>query len=114
MIDNLLSILKIGIKSVFTVKKYDSEILDEDLSRILFIRNYIEECTLYIKETHKGINVGEYVTELKKYALELFLMQCKDAIHDEEMNSEDFNLETNQKEDADFFNYIYDNLKYPE
>lgn len=26
MIDNLLSILKIGIRSVFTVKKYDSEV----------------------------------------------------------------------------------------
>lgn len=114
MIDNILTISKIGIRSVFTVKKYDSEILDEDLSRILFIRNYIEECLLYVKETSKDINAGECFTELKKYALELFLIQCKDAISDEEKNSEEFNLEAHQKEDADFFNYIYDNLKYPE
>ena len=33
MIDNLLSISKTGIRSVFTVKKYNSEILDEDLNR---------------------------------------------------------------------------------
>lgn len=114
MIDNVLTISKIGIRSVFTVKKYDSEILDEDLSRILFIRNYIDECSQCVKETNKGINVEEYFTELKKYALELFLIQCEDAIPDEEKNSEDFNLENHQKEDADYFNYIYDNLKYPE
>ncbi len=114
MNDNILTISKIGIRSVFTVKKYDSEILDEDLSRILFIRNYIEECLLYVKETSKGINTGEYLTELKKYALELFLIQCEEAIPDEEKNSEDFNLEVHQKEDAEYFNYIYDNLKYPE
>lgn len=114
MIDNILTISKIGIKSVFTVKKYDSEILDEDLSRILFIRNYIEECSLYVKETNIGINTEEYFTELKKYALELFLIQCEEAIPDEEKNSEDFSLEVHQKEDADYFNYIYDNLKYPE
>ena len=70
MIDNLLSILKIGIRSVFTVKKYDSEILDEDLNRILFIRNYIEECSLYVKETNENINEGECSTILKSYALE--------------------------------------------
>lgn len=114
MIDNILTISKIGIRSVFTVKKYDSEILDDDLSRILFIRNYIEECSLYVKETSKSINVGEYLTELKKYALELFLIQCEEAIPDEEKNSEDFNLEVHQKEDKDYFNYIYVNLKYPE
>ena len=66
MIDNILTISKIGIRSVFTLKKYDSEILFEDLSRILFIRNYIEEYSLYVKETCKGINAGEYFTELKK------------------------------------------------
>lgn len=114
MIDNILVISKIGIKSVFTVKKYDSGILDEDLSRILFIRNYIDECSLFIKENNKDINAREYIAELKNYALELFLIQCKEAIPDEEKNREDFNLEVHQKEDADFFNYIYDNLKYPE
>ena len=114
MIDNVLTISKIGIRSVFTVEKYDSEILDEDLSRILFIRNYIEECSLYLKETSKNINVGEYSTILKSYALELFLKQCEEAIPDEVKNSEDFNREEHQKEDEDYFNYIYDNQKYPE
>lgn len=114
MIDNLLSILKIGIRSVFTVKKYDSEILDEDLNRILFIRNYIEECSLYVKETNENINEGECSTILKSYALELFLKQCEEAISDEDKNSKDFNLEELHKEDEDYFNYIYDNQKYPE
>ena len=114
MNDNILTISKIGIRSVFTVKKYDSEILDEDLSRISFIRNYIEECLVYVKETNKVINTEEYLIELKKYALELFLIQCKEAIPDEEKNSKDFNLEVHQKEDAEYFNFIYDNLKYPE
>ena len=114
MIDTVLTISKIGIRSVFTVKKYDTEILDEDLSRILFIRNYIEECSLYVQETFRGINAGEYFTELKKYALELFLIQCEKSIPDEEKNSKDFNLSAHQKEDADFFNYVYENLRYPE
>jgi len=114
MNDNILAISKIGIKSVFTVKKYDSEILDEDLNRILFIRNYIEECSLYVKEICKVIGVGEYFTELKKYALEMFLIQCEEAIPNEEKNRKDFNLEAHQQEDTHYFNYIYDNLKYPE
>ncbi|MGM0613722.1 MAG: hypothetical protein ACQESM_09460 [Bacteroidota bacterium] len=112
--NNILTISKIGIRSVFTVKKYDLEILDEDLSRILFIRNYIEECLIYVKETNMGINTGEYLTELKKYALELFLIECEEAMPDEEKNSADFDLEVHQKENAEYFNYIYDNLKYPE
>lgn len=114
MNDNILTISKIGIKSVFTAKKYDSEILDEDLYRILFIRNYIEECSLYVKERCEDIDVDEYFAELKKYALEMFLIQCEEAIPNEEKNREDFNLEAHQQDDADFFNYIYDNLKYPE
>ena len=114
MIDSLIKISKIGLRSIFTVKKYDTEILDEDLNRIIFIRNYLEESLLFVKETYKGVNAEEYFNELKKYALELFLIQCEEAIPDEEKNSEDFNLETHQKEDADYFNYIYDNLKYPE
>jgi hypothetical protein len=114
MIDNVLTISKIGIKSVFTAKKYDSEILEEDLCRILFIRNYIEECSLYVKETSENINVGEYSTILKSYALELFLKQCEEEISDEDKNDEDFDLEEYQKEDEDYFNYIYDNQKYPE
>lgn len=114
MIDNILNISKIGILSIFTVKKYDAEILDEDLSRILFIRNYIEECLLYVKGRYKEIDAEEYHNELKKFALELFLKYCEEAIPDEEKNSKDFNLEIHRKEDKDFFNYIYDNLKYPE
>ena len=114
MIDCIIKISKIGLRSIFTVKKYDAEILDEDLNRILFIRNYLEESLLFVKETYKGVNSEEYFNELKKYALELFLVQCEEEIPDEERNSGDFNLETHQKEDADYFNYIYDNLQYPE
>jgi len=33
---------------------------------------------------------------------------------DEDKNSKDFNLEELHKEDEDYFNYIYDNQKYPE
>ncbi|MBW6483017.1 MAG: hypothetical protein K0B10_08135 [Vicingaceae bacterium] len=118
MIDNILTISKIGIRSIFTAKKYDTEILYEDLSRILFIRNYIEECLLFVKERYKErykeISAEEYQNELKKYALELFLTFCEEAIPDEEKNSKDFNLEIQRKGDKDYFNYIYDNLKYPE
>ena len=86
--------------------------MHEDLNRILFIRNYIEECSQFIKETRKDINAGEYIAELKNYALKLFLIQCKEAIPNEEKKSKDFNLEVHQKESAEYFNYIYDNLKY--
>ena len=114
MIDKILTISKIGIRSIFTVKKYNTEILEEDLSRILFIRNYIEECILFVTEGYKEISAEEYQNELKKYALELFLKYCEETIPDEEKNSKDFNLEIYRKEDKDYFNYIYDNLKYPE
>jgi len=40
MIDIITNISKIGIRSIFTVKKYDSEILDGDLSRVLFRRKF--------------------------------------------------------------------------
>jgi hypothetical protein len=42
------------------------------------------------------------------------LTYCEEAIPDEEKNSKDFNLEIHREEDKDYFNYIYDNLKYPE
>jgi hypothetical protein len=113
MYDNILTISKVGIKSIFTAKKYDSEILGEDLHRILFIRNYIEECSLYVKETCKDIDVVEYFAELKKYALEMFLIQCEEATPNEEKNRKDFNLEAHQQDDTDYFNYIFDHLKYP-
>ena len=114
MIENITNISKIGIRSIFTVKRYDTEILDEDLNRILFIRNYLEESLVFVKETYKGVNTEEYFSELKKYALKLFMKQCEEAISDDEKNEEDFNLENHQKEDEEYFNYIYDNLKYPE
>jgi len=114
MIDVLINISKIGIRSIFTAKKYDTEILDEDLRRIMFIRNYLEESLLFIKETYKEVDAEVYFSELRKYALELFMKQCEESISDEEKNSEDFNLENHKKEDEEFFNYIYDNLKYPE
>ena len=114
MIDILLNISKVGIHSVFTAKKYDSEILDEDLRRILFIKNYIEESLQFVKENHKEIDSKKYFKELKEYALELFMKYCEDSIPDEERNSNEFDLEEHRAEDEEFFNYIYDNLKYPE
>lgn len=56
----------------------------------------------------------EYLTLLKKYALELFLIECEKEIPNQDKESEDFNFEVYQKESIDFFNYIYDHLKYPE
>ena len=114
MTDSIIKISKAGLRSIFTVNKYDAEILDEDLNRILFIRNFIEESLLSVKETCKGINAEEYFNELKKYALELFLTYCEESIPEEEKNSKNFNLETHQQEDVEYFNYIYDNRKYPE
>jgi hypothetical protein len=114
MIDILINISKIGISSIFTKKKYDAEILDEDLRRILFIRNYLEESLLFVKKTYKEVDAKVYFIELKKYALELFMKQCEEAIPDEEKNSEYFNFENHKEENEEFFNYIYDNLKYTE
>ena len=114
MIDRVIEISKIGLRSVFTAKKYNKTILEEDLNRILFIRNYIEESLLFVKKTYKDVNAEEFYNELKKYARELFLIQCNEAIRDEVRNSENFDLETYHKESADYFNYVYDNLEYPE
>ncbi|HIP48857.1 MAG TPA: hypothetical protein EYG92_07840 [Lutibacter sp.] len=114
MIDILIEISKVGIRSIFTAKKYDAEILDEDLRRIMFIRNYIEESLKFVKDKHKDIETGIYVSELKKYALGLFMEQCEEAISDEERNNENFNIENHKKEDEDFFNYVYENLEYPD
>jgi len=114
MNDNLIDIAKVGIRSIFTAKKYDTEILDEDLSRILFIRNYIEESLLFVKENHTELDEKVYFNELKKYALELFMEQCEEARLDERINSKEFNLEEYQKENEEFFNYVYDNMKYPD
>jgi len=114
MIDILVNMSKVSIRSIFTAKKYDTEILDEDLRRILFIRNLLEESFEFVKENHKDIDAELYLSKLKKYALELFVKQCEEEIADEEKNSEEFNLENHKKEDREFFNYIYSNLKYPE
>ncbi|AFU68742.1 hypothetical protein P700755_001930 [Psychroflexus torquis ATCC 700755] len=113
MIDILINISKIGLKSIFTAKKYDTEILDEDLKRILFIRNYVEESLLFIQETYKEVDAKVYFNELKGYAVELFVKQCEESISDEEKNGEDFNLENHKKADEEFFDYVYENMKYP-
>ena len=114
MIEKITNISKIGIRSIFTIKRYDTEILDEDLKIIIFIRNYLEESLLFVKETYKEVNAEEYYIELKKYALKLFIKQCEEAISDDKENDKDFNLENHKKDDEEYFNYIYDNLKYPE
>ena len=53
LIDILINISKVSIRSIFTAKKYDNEILDEDLRRILFIRNLLEESFEFVKKNHK-------------------------------------------------------------
>ncbi|CAN5795886.1 hypothetical protein BH23THE1_BH23THE1_31460 [soil metagenome] len=49
MNDILLNISKASIRSIFTAKKYDDKILGEDLHRILYIRNLLEEIIEFIK-----------------------------------------------------------------
>ena len=80
----------------------------------MFIRNYLEESLQFVKETYKDIDVKVYNSKLKKYALELFLKQCEYAMPDKEKNSEDYNIGKQNLENKEFFNYVYDNLKYPE
>ena len=69
IMDAILNISKVSIKSIFTAGKYDTEILDDDLHRILFIRNLIEESSKYVKNNHKEIDAAVYVRKLKEYAL---------------------------------------------
>ena len=112
MIDILIDISKIGIKSIFTVEKYSTEILGEDLKRIMFIRNYIEESLQFVKETYKEVDAEVYFRELKRYALEFFVQRCEDAMLDVERSSDNF--KNSKEENKKKFNYIYDNLKYPD
>ncbi len=107
MIDILTNITKVSIKSIFTVNKYNSEILQEDLYRILFIRNLIEESFEFVKEYNQEINADQYHNELKDYALELFLKQCEEAIPEEEKSEQGFNLENHNEESKEYFNFIY-------
>ncbi len=109
MIDVVLNMSKVSIRSVFTAKKYDAEILDEDLRRILFIRNLIEESSEYVKNHHKEIDAELYARRLKEYALELFLEQCKEARSDDDDDCEDLDFD-----EQEYFNYIYQNLEYPD
>lgn len=114
MINDITNISKTGIKSIFTVKKYSPEILEKDLNRISFIRNYLEECLRFVKENYKEVNAKVYFNDLKEYAIKLFINQCKEAISEEEKDSKDFNLENHKKEDKKYFEYFYSNLEYPE
>jgi len=111
VIGTLIEVSKIGIRSIFTAKKYGSEILDEDLSRILFFKNYIKESLPFVKENQAEIVIQVYFNESKKYALELFMKQCEESRLDERIESKHFNLAEYQKEDMKFFNYVYDNMK---
>ena len=113
MRDILIGLSKSSIESIFTVKKYSKEILEEDLERILFIRNLIEYEAEFIKVHCKEINIAQYVNELKKFALELFINQCVEAIPIEDKNKDDFDLKEHKDEGCDYFNYIYLNLEYP-
>ncbi len=108
MIDVILNVSKVSIKSIFTAKKYDAEILEEDLHRIQFIRYLIEESSEHVKNNHKDIDAELYARSLKEYALELFLKQCEEARTDDD-DYEDLDLD-----DQEYFNYIYQNLEYPD
>lgn len=41
------------------------------------------------------------------------MIQCEAIIPDEEKNSEDSSFEKRREEDKKYFDYIYDNSKYP-
>ena len=114
MMDTLTEISKIGIKSIFTAEKYNNELLEEDLDRITFIRNYIEEYVLYANKAYSDFNTEEYSQRLKNYALEFFLKQCEDLLSDEEKDSDDYDSMKQRNENEAYFNYIFDNLEYPE
>jgi len=110
----LTGLAKAAIKSVFTVQKYNSDILYEDLDRIVFIRNLIEESAEYIKANCKGLKVANYNKAMKEYALELYILQCMEAIPDEDKKDEDFDIEEEKEDIINYFEYIYKNLKFPE
>jgi hypothetical protein len=109
MIDVILNVSKVSIKSIFTADKYNAEILDDDLHRILFIRHVVEESSDHVKYNHKDLDAELYARKLKEYALELFLQQCEEARAEEGNDNENHVLE-----DREYFNYIYDNLAYPD
>jgi hypothetical protein len=114
MINILINLSKVVIRSIFNTKKYEPEILDDDLSKILLVRTLLEDNVDFVRKNHTDINTEIYYSELKKYALELFIKLCDEEILDEEKNSKDFNLNNHRKEDIEYFNYIYENLEYPE
>lgn len=114
MFDILIGLSKSSIKSVFSVVKYEEEILEEDLHRIVFIRNLIEENENFVNENFPDIDATLFNSVLKQYALELFTNQCVEAIPIKERNSKNFNIEKHKAEDKKYFNYIYSKLKSPD
>ena len=113
MTDILIGLTKSSIFSLFSVKKLDREILDEDLKRIMLIRNLIEEGSDFIKNNCDGINVNSYNSELNQYACDLFIEFCLDEIPEENRRSDDFDITKEIGEIKEYFDYIYANLKYP-
>jgi len=114
MEDKLIGMAKSGIRSIFTVKKYNEETLDEDLHRIIFIRNLVETSVDYLKENFENIDVLAYNNNLKQYARELFQNSCIENIPEETRFEKNFNIEDEKKESDTYFNYIYENLEYAE
>jgi hypothetical protein len=114
MIDILINISKVSIKSIFAEQKQNPEFLDEDLQTISFIRNLLDKKYEFVKNNHPEINAEKYLDELKKYARQLFSIQCQELLSEEEKNSDGFNLENYKAENDKYFNYIYSNQQYPD
>jgi hypothetical protein len=111
MTDTITNISKVALNSVFTIKKYDTSstpILEEDIERIIFIRNFIEESVEYIRNNHKDIDTEEFARELKEFAIDLFIKMCNECRGDYEMNPEEQDFD-----DREYFNYVYHHLEYP-
>ncbi len=114
MIDILIEVTKSSILGIFTVEKYNKEILDEDLSKILVIRNIIEECANYVSKSNNKIHLDLFKKKLIEYALELFTEWCFQNIPNEVKLKKGFDTKNEREEIIKYFKHIYTHLNYPE
>lgn len=113
MDNQIIDLAKKCLQSVFTVEKYNKEILDEDIYKVTFIRNMIEDCCDYIgKET--DIDASSIGNNLQEYAQNLFVEFCIKNIPEDELSDINFNIQDREVEMSDYFNYMYKHLEYPE
>ena len=112
MDNRIIDLAKSCLQSAFTVKKYNTEILDEDLYKVLFIRNMIEDCSNYIGK-NSDIDVALISNDLQEYSRKLFVEFCIKNIPKEELSDENFNIQSRKDEMSDYFNYMYKHLEYP-